>query len=103
MRAVELILKRLWPEELAIQGESAVELRIADYTGVHWEELARLERERVASGKEPLALPAKAEVVEVEVEAVAEKEAEPVKPEPETWSISRPWEDEWPSHAETDD
>ena len=108
MRAVELILKRLWPEKLAIQGEP-VTLLLRDFTGIEHEvhrqlpadAVVEVEDVRIGGALLPETI-GRAPAADAPAEKPEPVQAE-VKPETETWSIRRPWEDERPSHAETDE
>ncbi len=64
LRAAELILKRVWPERLALEGErdSLTTVIVRNYTGIQWEEAAR---QRALTGEPPPLLPRVAESVPV--------------------------------------
>ena len=84
LRALELILKREWPEKLSIEGDAIPILRIRDYTG----------RSRSAlDSVEPARLPATSAGVdepEPPNHEVLEIQAPPS--ERSGWRIDRPWE-----------
>ena len=119
VRALDLILKRVAPERLALEGDSHVTLVVRDYTGIH---LERPHRARVLSASEPDVEPLPAlleetidtktaasgaeELEKSEEEKLAELKAHlerEMKPEPETGNIARPWETERQTWALTDD
>ena len=114
VRAIDLLLKRVAPERLALEGDSHVTLVLRDYTGTEFPR-----RARALSASEPDVEPLPALLGET-VEAVAlveelEKSDEEkldelqahlereMKPEPRTWSIARPWESERQAEAIRDD
>ena len=112
LRALELILKRLWPEKLALEGDLALVV-IKDFTGLDLkpgepdERLVRKELPTVDI--EPVKLldepgPEEAGQVDSEPqpkpdEAHESSEAEG-QSEPEGFKIARPWEGRRPTHAE---
>jgi hypothetical protein len=77
MRALELLLKRVWPERLSVQSEGPL-LVFKDYTGGFAQAQAN-----------------PAQDAPMLVEADNTPEAAPVEPEPEraTWAVRRPAED----------
>ncbi len=114
VRAMDLLLKRVAPERLALEVDSHVTLVLRDYTGIDLS--ARRARALTASEPDVEPLPPLLEetidtvaVVEQpekseeqqldELEAHLERE----KPEPQGWAIRRPWEDARPAFAISDD
>ena len=102
---MDLLLKRVAPERLVLEGDSRVTLILRDYTGTEFPHGAR-----ALSASEPDVEPLPA-LLEETVEAVApveelEKPDEEkldelkahlereMKPEPQTWKVARPWETE---------
>jgi len=84
LRAIEIILRRVWPEKLSVQQQAAGEgplVVLKDYTGLR---LNRPEERIVESvpPSEPGAIPEQAP-----------------KAEPATWSVRRPDDDDRPSGA----
>lgn len=79
LKAIEIILKRLWPEKLAIEGDRDAPPRVTirNYTGLDLETLRRIDRMKAEQELE------KGEPV-LDAEVVEDSEPEPSNSEPET-------------------
>ena len=87
LRAAELILKRVWPERLALEGErdSLTTVIVRNYTGIEWEEKAK----KLALVRGPVLDVGPSRCAPVEAEVVQDPGPEPPNPEPEMPTISR--------------